>query len=82
MNWKSKKLFTNNTKIIHYHLEANWYGLKNSILEPSSIAVVVTNAAGNNSIILGKFLEEEGKNISLEVHLHIHERKSSLSVAN
>ena len=60
MNWKSKKLNMNNTKIIRYHLEVNWYGLKNSIHEPNSIAVVFSNAAGNNSIILEEFLEEEG----------------------
>ena len=82
MNWASTKLFTNSTKVIHYHLEANWYELKNSIHEPSSISVVFTNAAGKNSIILREFLEEEGKNISSEVHLHVCERKSSLSDAS
>ena len=63
MNWTSNELFTNNTKVIHYHLEANWYGLKNSIHKPSSIAVVFTNAAGNTSILLEDFLEKEGRNI-------------------
>ena len=64
MNWTSTKLFTNSTKVIHYHLEANWYGLMNNIHKPISIAVVFSNAAGNKSIILGGYLEEEGKNIS------------------